>query len=242
MKKASLSIGLVLCASAALTRATPSTTYWTPACSDIQPYRVLHVGIDNYFTIGKKASSGEQGSFPTDVGLTIGVLPFEKLQMEVGVDALYPSDYPYYLNGKIGTPENALFSHSPALNVGILNVGLKHGVTDQNVLDAVAGVTLPYGLGRLHAGAYAGNRKVLVNGDGKADAAGWMIGYDRVLIPDKLSIAADYMSGDNALGGGGVGLSYSFDKNVSLLFGPVWFNDKAVNGATKWTAQLDVNL
>ena len=65
---------------AGVANATPSTTYWTPMTMDIQPCRVLHIGVDDYFTVFKKASAGG-GSFPTDAGLTIGVLPFERFQM-----------------------------------------------------------------------------------------------------------------------------------------------------------------
>ncbi|MGD0237362.1 MAG: hypothetical protein ABSC55_22885, partial [Syntrophorhabdales bacterium] len=83
-------VALVLLAS--LARATPSTTYWTPMTPDIQSFGVLHIGVDNYFTIGKNARAGG-GNFPTDVGLTMGVLPFEKLQMEVGIDMLEPENW-----------------------------------------------------------------------------------------------------------------------------------------------------
>src|SRR5476651_1519015 len=114
--------------------ATPSTTYWTPMTLDIQSYKVMHLGIDNYFTVDKQSSSGDQVAFPTDVGLTIGVLPFEKIQMEVGVDANYPSDNPYMFNAKIGAPEDVLFKYSPALQVGIFGVGTKNKVTNYNVL------------------------------------------------------------------------------------------------------------
>ncbi|MGZ3578526.1 MAG: hypothetical protein ACXU98_05860 [Syntrophales bacterium] len=72
--------------------ATPSTTYWTPMTPDIQAFGVLHIGVDNYFTVDKKTTQGGS-SLPTDVGLTMGVLPFEKFQMEVGVDYLQPTDY-----------------------------------------------------------------------------------------------------------------------------------------------------
>ena len=165
-------IGLLLAGWGCKVEATPSTTFWTPATSDIQPYKVPHFGIDNYFTIAKKADSGKQGAFPTDVGLTIGVLPFEKVQAEVGIDAFYPSDDPYYLNAKIGTPEGALFASSPALNVGVFGVGTKKDVTNQNVLDLIVGHTLPFDLGRIHAGWYIGNRRVLKNGEGEPDATG----------------------------------------------------------------------
>jgi len=222
--------------------ATPSTTYWTPAVSDVQPYGVWHIGVDNYFTVDKKLSSGVQGAFPTDIGVTVGVLPFDKVQIEIGVDALYSSDNPYYFNAKIGTPENAWFPGSPALNAGIFNVGTKKDATDYNILDVVVGKTLPWSLGRIHAGGYLGKRSLLVSAEGKEQASGWMVGYDRYLVKDKLLFAADYASGDNAIGGGGFGVYYFFTKDVSLLVGPVWFNDKGLNGSEKWTIQLDINI
>ena len=221
---------------------TPSTTYWTPAVMDVQPYGVGHIGIDNYFTVDRTAASGDQGAFPTDLGFSIGVLPYEAVQLEIGVDALYPSDAPYYLNAKLGTPENSLFAGSPALNAGIFNVGFKKDVANFNIFDLIVGKTLPWDLGRLHAGGYIGNRKALVSSDGEPKESGVMVGYDRSLIKDKLVLAADYASGKNAIGGGGVGLYYFFTKDISLLAGPVWFNNRAINGDTKWTAQLDINL
>ena len=35
--------------------ATPSTTYWTPATMDIQPFGILHIGVDNYFTVFRES-------------------------------------------------------------------------------------------------------------------------------------------------------------------------------------------
>jgi hypothetical protein len=233
---------LVLVSAARFVMATPSTTYWTPSVSDIQPFGIWHLGVDNYFTVDRKADSGQQGSLPADLGVTVGILPFKKLQMEVGVDALYASDNPYYFNAKIGTPENSIFAGSPALNVGIFNVGTKRGETDYNIADFIVGRTLPWNLGRVHAGGYTGNRKLLVSAGGIKEEAGWMVGYDRAVIKDKVLFAADYASGDNAIGGGGAGIYYFFSKDVSLLVGPVWFNDREINGHMKWTVQLDINL
>ncbi|MCI0417146.1 hypothetical protein L0222_30620 [bacterium] len=88
--------------------ATPSTTYWTPMTLDIQSYKVFHITYDSYFTVFRDASDGG-GDFPTDYGLTVGILPFEKLQMEVGFDFLEPSDHPLLFNARIGTPADALF-------------------------------------------------------------------------------------------------------------------------------------
>lgn len=229
--------------------ATPSTTYWTPTVMDIQPYGVLHIGVDNYFTVFRKGVNGA-GDFPTDSGLTIGILPFEKLQMEVGVDLMEPTDYPIMLNAKLGTPEGSLFKGSPAFNVGIFNVGTKKGVTDQNIVFGVVGKTIP-GIGRLHAGPYIGNEKVLVDRVGDRENTGFMVAFDRGFMPvkdkagneyNKLVFAGDWASGKNALGGGGFGLYYFFTKDISLLTGPVWFNERAINGEWKWTIQLDINM
>lgn len=241
-----------------IAHATPSTTYWTPMTLDIQSYGVLHIGVDNYFSVGNKTSdeSAINNSFPTDAGLTIGVLPFEKLQMEIGVDYLQPSDYPVYFNAKIGAPEGALFKWSPALQIGIFNMGTKkndagqQNGTDQNIVYGVIGKTIPY-LGRVSAGPYIGNSAVLRSGTGDVQDRGFMVAFDRgfLSVKDKegnefnrIVFAADYASGKNAIGGGGLGLYYFFTKDISLLTGPVWFNDTDLNGRWKWTIQLDINL
>src|SRR3990172_6139371 len=141
--------------------ATPSTTYWTPATTDIQGYGIPHITYDTYFTVFKKGE--KKGDFPTDVGLTIGVLPYEKVQLEVGIDLLEPTDDPLFFNAKIGTPENALFKGSPAVNLGIFNVGTQTSKdkvrTDQNIGFLMFGKSIP-GLGRLFAGPYLGNAAV----------------------------------------------------------------------------------
>jgi len=249
MKKILLVLGFMLVAAGAA-QATPSTTYWTPMVMDIQAYKVVHLGIDNYYTVNKKTDSGEQGAFPTDLGLTVGILPFEKIQMEIGIDAMYPSDNPYYFNAKIGAPEGALFSGAPALQIGIFNVGTRKDVTNQDIVYGVIGKTIPF-LGRLSAGPYVGNSKVLLNANGEKENTGYMAALDHGFMPtkdaagadyNKWVFAADYASGKNAIGGGGVGIYYFFTKDISLLTGPVWFNEKAINGATKWTTQLDINF
>jgi len=216
---------------------------------DIQTYGVLHLGVDNYFTAFRKAKDGA-GSFPTDAGLTVGILPFDKFQMEVGVDLLESSDDPLYWNLKMGSPEGALFSGSPALEAGIFNAGTKKNVTDFNIVYGVVGKTIP-GLGRLSVGPYIGNSKTLVDAQGKKENKGVMAAFDRGFMPvkgpdgaefNRLVFAADYASGNNALGAGGLGIYYYFTKDISLLTGPVWFNEEAINGKWKWTIQLDINM
>jgi hypothetical protein len=255
MKNIFFALSLVLLAGTAF--ATPSTTYWTPCVMDIQPYKVWHFGEDNYFTVNKKADSGEQGAFPTDVQLEVGVLPFEKIQMEVGIDAMYPTDHPYMFNAKIGTPEDSLFKGSPGINVGIFDVGTysqgqaNHGRTDYDIVDFIVGKTLPLNLGRLHAGYYVGNAKALRSSTDEKENTGYMVAFDHGFFSTKdkagseysqVVFAADYASGKNYIGGGGLGLYYYFTKDISMLVGPVWFNDKGINGAMKWTTQLDINF
>ena len=215
---------------------------------DIQSYGVLHAGVDNYFTLFRKADDGG-GMFPTDLGLTLGVLPFDKVRMEVGVDLLESSDYPVYFNAKIGVPEDAFFSGQPTLQVGVFNAGTKSDVTNQNIVYGVIGKSIP-GIGRLSVGPSIGNKNVLVDKNGEKENAGFMAAFDRAFLPVKdkegnefsrVVFAADYASGKNAIGGGGAGLYYFFTKDISLLAGPVFFNEEAINGKWKWTVQLDIN-
>jgi hypothetical protein len=228
--------------------ATPSSTVWTPMSLDIQPYGVAHWGVDNYFTVFRKAANGA-GDFPTDAGFTIGVLPGDKLKLELGVDLLEPSDYPVSFNAKLGYSEGGLFDGAPALQLGIANAGTESGVTNQNLVYLVVGKTIPH-FGRLSVAPYRGNPDLLVDAKGEKENTGVMVAFDRGFHPvkdaagaefNRFVIAADYASGENALGGGAVGLYYYFTPNVSLLTGPVWFNEEAINGEWKWTIQLDVN-
>jgi len=250
-------LAALLCVSG-MAHATPSTTFWTPMTLDIQPYGVFHLGIDNYFTIGKKVSTtGGLGNnaFPTDLTLPeVGILPFDKVQMEVGVDYFAPSDYPWFFNGKIGTPEDSFFKGQPALEIGVFNVGTKASGpsrTDYDVVYGVIGKSIDP-IGRFSIGPYIGNHSALLSSDGKHENTGFMVAFDHGFCPikdkdgnvvyNKWVFAADYASGKNAIGGGGFGMYYYFTKDISLLTGPVWFNDKGINGKWKWTTQLDINL
>ena len=262
--------------------ATPSTTYWTPATSDVQPFNVWHIGVDNYFRLYQTQEDRDKGqgmTLPTDVGLTVGVLPYEKINMEVGIDYLGPAVFAhpalrsmgssFLFNAKLGTPEGAfLGGWFPALNLGIFNVGTKSGVTSMNIVDFLVGKTLGR-FGRIHGGGYYGNPgSVLMNKNGCVPGStvslgcapgqaadhqntGGMVGYDYGFMPvkdkagneyNKWVFAADYASGKNYIGGGGFGMYHYFTKDISLLTGPVWFNDHAINGQWKWTVQLDINF
>jgi hypothetical protein len=227
--------------------ATPSSTMWTPLSPDIQPFGVGHWGVDDYFTVFRKAEDGG-GSFPTDAGFTLGIIPGDKLKMEVGVDLVESTDYPLSFNAKLGYAESGLYDGAPALQLGLANVGTRSGVTNQNLVYLVVGKTTPH-LGRLSVAPYRGNSDLLRDAKGEQENAGFMVAFDRGFHPvegpegdfNRFVLAGDYASGDNAIGGGAVGLYYYFTPNVSLVAGPAWFNQEAVNGKWKWTIQLDVN-
>src|SRR6266702_1000990 len=136
--------------------ATPSTQIWIPS-TDIQAYKTAHLGIDNYFRASgvPKATTATRDANVMDIGPTVGILPFEKVQMEVGFDYLViandPNDnHPLSGNAKIGTPEDSLFKNSPALAVGMFNVGPSQPaaiapgvVAGQNIVYALVANTRP---------------------------------------------------------------------------------------------------
>jgi len=232
--------------------ATPSTQIWIPS-TDIQAYKTLHLGIDNYIRV-KKDSTGNYWPIITDIGLTAGVLPFEKLQMEVGVDYIrYGSstydNAPIYFNAKLGTPENSMFNNSPALAVGVYNVGTKGGNvfhnTQQDIVYGLAAKSVPI-IGRISAGWYAGNGGNINFKDhhGNTDNNGVLLSWDRVMseIDDRLWLGVDYQGGDNAYGAVNVGASWAFSKNVSLIVGYDIYTRKATGGQPTFTTQLDINF
>lgn len=239
---------VALASSSAL--ATPSTQIWIPS-TDVQAYKTVHLGIDNYL----RADREDNGTrFPNlyDIGLTAGVLPFEKVQMEVGIDYMSYGNaydnYPLYLNAKLGTPENSLFKGSPALAIGGYNFGSNSSSgsalrTDQNIMYALAAKTLPV-VGRLSVGYFTGNDKVLLDENGKKENDGILLSLDRTIseISDNLWAAVDYQGGNSGMGALSFGVSWAFSKNVSLIVGYDIYNNDKVAGKNTFTTQLDINF
>src|SRR4030065_2214300 len=71
---------------AAAVYATPSTHIWAPS-ADIQPYKVVHLTHDVYAPVSKDAADARVAPV-INLGLEVGVLPFEKLNLEVGFDII----------------------------------------------------------------------------------------------------------------------------------------------------------
>src|ERR1035437_2132134 len=241
--------GIILSVNAA--KATPSSIIWIPSV-DFQGFKSWHLGMDNYIRMQKV--NGVRGAGMYDLGLTTGILPFKNFQAEVGVDYLSMGDnvyddHPIYLNGKVGFPESGLFKGSPAIAVGAYNVGLKTNLTNYNIVYGLIAKTIPV-IGRLSVGYYSGNKKLLVDENGASKQSGALVSWDRTMteISDKLGFAVDYQSNRNYLGALSLGFSWSFSKNVSVIFGyDIYNNKKALYNSTNanantFTTQLDINI
>src|SRR5690242_7123322 len=81
-----LSIGIAGAPRAAF--ATPSTTYWAPSVATCQARNLPHITYDTYYGKGTPPPGAGAPAYPIDTGLTMGVLPWNKVQAEVGYDAL----------------------------------------------------------------------------------------------------------------------------------------------------------
>src|SRR3989304_1140207 len=150
--------------------ATPSTHVWAPS-TDIQAFGVAHITSDIYVPVKKIDFIDLEGTEDdgvkdrlgtiTNLGLTVGVLPFEKVGLEIGFDHI-EGQYPLYLNAKLGIPENAFGNFFPAIAVGGYSIGTKSDVTDYNIYYGKVAKTLGPA-GRLSVGYYTGNDKLLVD-------------------------------------------------------------------------------
>lgn len=249
MKQISLCVLLLLLSFSSY--ATPSSTYWATSTASCQAWNTPHLTYDSYFRQGPNAGSAGSPNYPTDVGLTTGFLPFEKIQGEIGFDMLLPSQEPLYVNAKLCTPESSVFAGSPAIGFGIYNVGFKKDINDYNVLYLVMQKSMPAD-GYVSLGVYHGQNKTLfTNSDGAVVDSGLLAG---MTSPDieiglkglkKINFVADIQTGKNALGAWGLGANVYFTDNISILTGPVYFLDRnlqTANSEMLWTLQLDVDI
>jgi hypothetical protein len=210
--------------------ATPSTQIWNPS-TDIQAENTFHLGIDDYFSITKNDSKAY--SFPTDVGLTYGLLKY----CEIGIDALEPSADPLYFNLKLGLPEK---DGLPALAIGAMSLGTKKNITNYNILYVVTAMTFKP-LGRFSLGYYTGNKDLLVDETGDKANTGAIVSWDKQLT-DKIWASVDYASGKSYYGEVSFGASYAFSSNTSVIFGYVVYNNDDINRNNQFTTQLDINF
>ena len=238
--------------------ATPSTHIWSPS-TDVQGYGLFHLTADMYLPVKADKEADVRPNTVTNLGLTVGVLPYEKLNLEVGFDHIAGygdlDNHPMYFNAKAGIPENAYGSYFPALAAGGYMFGTEGGGearaghvselgTDYNVYYVKAAKTFDP-LGRFSVGYYTGNKKLLVDETGKEDNDGILLSWERTLseISDKLWVAVDYMGGDSSFGVLSYGFSWKFAPNTSVIFGYVDQNNDKLMLVEDWfTMQVDIDF
>lgn len=227
--------------------ATASTHIWSPS-TDIQDFKSWHVTCDMYVP-DRNDASGMHVPTVTNIGLTTGVLPFKSVNAEIGFDHKSglgaADDYPLYANVKIGVPEEAIGGFSPALAIGIFDVGSKADVTDYNVAYVKAAKSVSAGeipLGRLSLGYFTGNDKLLVNEVGRTDNDGLLAAWERTMteISPNLWLCVEFMGSHSAYGTWNLGGSWKFAPNVALLVGyDLFLNSLLTNTATM---QVDIDF
>jgi len=256
MLKKLLVAAVLLVAEAA--SATPTTTFWAPSTTAIQPFLTPHITYDTYFWKGPGTTQAGSPVYPITTGLTMGVLPWENLQLELGFDLLLPSSDPFLFNAKLGVPEDKLFPFQPSFAIGIQGVGTKKSNsatdlgTDYNMLYAQLQHTIPGVGGYVSVGGYYGlQEKLYVSSDGSTNRAGFIGGFVSPDIPvnqpwlAKINVVGDVQTGKNALGAAGGGLAIYFTDKIDLITGPVYFMDSALQPGGKqwfWTVQLDIDM
>ena len=224
--------------------AMPSMQVWIPS-TDIQSFSTLHLNYNTWAWQGKPTCAL--------LGPTFGVLPFNKVQAEVGFDLMLQSKpqldaRPLYFSGKVATPEDAFFKLQPAIALGIYNVGTwasgSQG-TNQNIGYGVIARTLPI-VGRISVGYFYGNPIVLVDQNGKAANHGFLFSWDRTIseLTDKLWLGVDYQGSRSCMGALSTGITWKFTPDVALMFGfDNWLNQAVtLSGKRTVTVQLSVNI
>jgi hypothetical protein len=249
-------LALLLALSPFAARATPTTTVWAPSTTAIQPFLTPHLTYDTYFWRRGSAGSTSSPIYPVTTGLTMGVLPFENLQLEVGFDLLLPADNPLLLNAKLGIPEDKLLKWMPSFAIGIMGVGTKGTTatqlgTDYDMLYAQAQHSLPFG-GFVSVGGYYGlTPRLYTSSAGDEQRAGFIGGAGSPDIPldlpwlQKLTFSADVQTGKNTFGAAAGAVNLFFTDKISVLMGPVYFFDRALqpgNSQLMWTVQLDIDM
>ncbi len=227
--------------------ATPTTHIWAPS-TDVQAFGVFHITGDLYLPT-ERDSAGNRPDTITNEGLTVGILPFEKFNVEAGFDHKTGlgdlDDYPMYFNAKGGIPEDAFGEWFPALAVGAYDIGTKKDRTDFNLIYGKVAKTFKAGglnLGRFSAGYFNGNDKLLLNEDGEKDNDGFFGAWERTMseISDKLWVCVEYQGTRSSYGSWNFGGSWKFSDNVSMIIGFDRYNNR--NLADTVTIQFDIDF
>ncbi|MCX5709327.1 MAG: hypothetical protein NT088_01135 [Candidatus Omnitrophica bacterium] len=243
--------------------ATPTTLIWTPS-TDIQPYKKIHLNVDNYTSVESRDRNGNKLYVQQIYGPTVSLLsdkpednllgkawlPLGKIMAETGFDykkGFGPTldKWPVYFHFKAAVPEDAYFKYMPAFAVGAYDMGYKRNYTNNNVWYLRGARTINIGklnVGRFSAGYFNGNAKLLRDKNGDRDNAGAMIAWERVMseISDKLWVCVDYQGTQSSYGAINYGFSWKFNNNVSVILGYDVYNNPNLRDTV--TFQMDVDF
>ena len=243
--------------------ATPSTLIWAPS-TDVKPFGMFHLDVDNYTPLQSRDHAGNKTFVLQDYGLLAGLLPerpeenplaklwspLGKILAETGFDykkGLGPTldKWPVYFHFKIGVPEDAYFKNMPAFAFGAYDMGYKRNFTNNNVWYLRGAKTITAGklnLGRISAGYFNGNAKLLRDKNGERDNAGLMLGWERVMteISDRLWVCVDYQGTQSSYGALNYGFSWKFTDKISAILGYDVYNNPNLRDTV--TFQLDVDF
>jgi hypothetical protein len=223
--------------------ATASTHIWAPS-TDVQGYGLWHITSDMYLYEGKN-DAGVRYPTVTNLGLTVGVHPFKNYNLELGLDHKsgtgIADDYPMYFNAKFGIPENAYGNWFPAAAVGIFDAGMKSDVTDYNVVYGKLAKTFGP-IGRLSAGYFSGNDKLLLDAKGEKDNSSVFGAWERTMteVSRKLWLCVEYMGTESGYGTFNVGGAWKFTDNAGVLLGYDIYNNSDI--PSTMTVQVDIDF
>jgi hypothetical protein len=243
--------------------ATPTTLIWTPS-TDIQPYKKIHLNLDEYFPVAKRDHTGARVYVLQVYGPTFSLLsdkpeenllgkiwsPLGKVMAETGFDykkglGEVLDKWPWYFHFKFGVPEDAYFKNMPAFAIGAYDMGIKHNKTDNNVWYARAAKTVNVGkfnLGRFSVGYFDGNGKLLRDKNGLRDNEGPMFAWERTMteISDRLWVCVDYQATQSTYGALNFGFSWKFTPNISVIVAYDKYNNP--NFRDTITLQTDIDF
>jgi hypothetical protein len=227
--------------------ATATTHIWAPS-TDVQAFKKVHLTSDFYFS-AERDGAGNRPATVTNLGLTVGVLSFKKLNAEAGFDHKTGygdlDDFPMYFNFKIGVPEEAYGKYFPAFAIGVYDIGTEKNKTDDDVFYGKVAKCFKYrktDLGRLSVGYFAGNKKLLLGKDGGKDNSGVLVAWERTVpeISDKLWVCLEYQGSSSLYGCFTPGFSWKVADNASVLFGYQIYNNHSL--ANTATVQVDIDF
>jgi hypothetical protein len=224
--------------------ATASTHIWGPS-TDVQPFLKWHITSDIYLPV-ETDTAGNPVAAVTNLGLTVGVLPFKKFNLEVGFDhksGLLTDRDPLYFNAKFGVPEGAFGKYFPALAVGMFDHGHKDKATNYDVAYGKAAKTIDP-VGRFSLGYFTGNKDLLLNEKSEKDNTGVLAAWERTMneVSPNLWLCAEYMGSNSAYGTLNVGAAWKFADNVALLAGYDIYNNDKLKLPNTLTVQVDIDF